>query len=186
MLTSSPVHTKTYLDSENLPPLRREWFANAGTILTVHTGSLSLCSRLAMLVAGMGCPSASAKILLDLCSVCMNGYPTLPVWDVHALSQTADGIDQSSNPLLTCRSASTVCLGRALLFLREWIQYLPAHLVLLRGCCRHAVLSLSVGCGGIVNLICRLPLLVPVGLNLACAEVGSGFWVMPTCSLYRL
>ena len=92
MLNSSPLHKDTYPDSVNLPLLRRYWLANNGTMLTVRAVSLTLCSSIAMLVAGLGCPSTSAKILVDLCFVCMNGSPTIPAWDVHAISHASEVI----------------------------------------------------------------------------------------------
>ena len=53
---------------------------------------------LAMVVAGVGCPSASAKILFGLCYVWMKGSPTIPEWDVHTVSYAA--IDPYGAPCL--------------------------------------------------------------------------------------
>ena len=101
MLNSSPSHTYIYSASANLPLIRRDWLANSGTILNVRNGSRNLCSILAILVAGVGCPSTRAKILVDLFSVWMKGYPSMPAWDVHAVSQAAEGIDPSITPCFT-------------------------------------------------------------------------------------
>ena len=152
----------------------------------MRAGYRTLCSILDMWVARVGCPSESPKILVDICSVWMNGPPTITAWDVHAVSQADDDIDPSITPLLTCCSVSIVCLGRALLFLCVWLQYLLVQLVLLCGCHRHSVLYLSVCCGGRVKLSCRLPLVAPVGLNLYCVGAGQGLWVVPTCRLDSL
>ena len=92
MFTSFPSHTDTYLAYENLTLLRRDWLANAGTILTVRAGSQTMCSSLALLVAEVGCPTVSAKKLVDLCFVWMKGSPRIPVWDVNAVSQAAEVI----------------------------------------------------------------------------------------------
>ena len=89
MLTVFPSHIDTYPTSENLPPLSRDWFSNYGPILTVRAGSCTMCYSLAMLVTGVGCSFASTKILMDLCSVWMNGFPTITAWDVHAISYAA-------------------------------------------------------------------------------------------------
>ena len=75
--------------------------ANAGIMLSVGAGSLNLHSSMTMFVAGVGCPSASAKILVDLCLVCKNRSPTIPAWDVHAISHATEGIDPSITPLLS-------------------------------------------------------------------------------------
>ena len=117
MLTSSPSYTDTYPASENLPPLQRDWLSNAGTILTVHAGSCTLCSSLDMLVDGIGCPSASAKSLLDLCSVCMKGYPTITAWYVHSVFHANEGIIPSSTPCFTCFYVSLFCVGCSHLYL---------------------------------------------------------------------
>ena len=158
MLTSSPLHTDTYPASATFPPLSKDLFSNAGTMLTVRAGSMTLCSSMDMLVSGVGCPLASTKILVDIRYVCMNGSPTIPAWYVHAVSHADEGITPSSNPLLTCCSVSSVCLWRAPFLVRGWR--------------RNAALYLSVWCGGIANCTIRLPLLEPVGLALARARTG--------------
>ena len=98
MLTLYPSHTETYPAYENLFLLRKDWFANAETILTVRASSLTLCYSLATLVAGAGCPSTSTKIFVDICSIWKNRSLTIPTRDVHAISHYADGIDP---PVLT-------------------------------------------------------------------------------------
>ena len=134
--------------------------ANNGTMLTVRAVSLTLCYIMAMLVARVGCPSTSAKILADLCFVCMNGPPTIPVWDVHTISHAADVIEPSSTPLLTCFSFRTVCLWHA-----------P---ILVCGRRRHDALYFYVCCGGRANCTRRLTHRVPVDPTLACARAGTG------------
>ena len=186
MLNLSPSNTDKYLASANLPPLSRYWFSNSGTMLTVSTGSRTLFYILDMWVSGVGWPYFSAKILVDLFSVWMNGSPTIPAWGLHAVYPAADGIDPSSTPLLTFCSVSTVCLVRDLLFLHVWLQYLLVQLVLLCGCRCHSVLSFSVCCGGRLNLARRLPLTAPLGLILYRSGSGPGFWVVPTCILHFL
>ena len=42
----------------NFPPLRRNWLSKAGTMSNVRAGSRTLCSSLAIVVAGVGWPSA--------------------------------------------------------------------------------------------------------------------------------
>ena len=144
ILTSSPSHTDTYPASENFLPLRRDWLANYSTTFTMHSGSRPLCSILAMFVAGLGCPSSSAKILLDLCSVLVKGSPTIPAWDVNSVSHSGEGIDPSSTPFWICCSVRLVCIGCSLFFL-------CACVVLLHGCRRNVVLSLSMCCWGMVK-----------------------------------
>ena len=136
MLTSSPLHTDTYPASKKLPPLRRDWLANAGTILNVRAGSCNLYSSLAMLVAGVGCPSSSAKNLVGLYSFWMKGYPSMPQWDVHTVSQADEGIYPSSTPWLTCCSVSLFCGGFSVFFL-------CASDARLCGYCQYSVLFLS-------------------------------------------
>ena len=159
--TLSPLHNDTYLASENLPPLRRDWLANAGIILTVRAGSLNLCSSLEMLVAVMRCPFSSAKTLVDLCSIWMKGSPRMPAWDVHTISQAAEGIDPSSNSCLTCCSVSLSCGGFSVFFL-------CASDARMCGYCWNFVLSLSLWCWGRVKHTWRLPFL------------ASGSWVVVT------
>ena len=65
MLTSSLSQMETYPVSANLPPLRRDWLANEGTMSTVHTGSQTFCYRLVKVVAGVGWPSARVNIFDD-------------------------------------------------------------------------------------------------------------------------
>ena len=111
------MHTDTYPAYTNLPPLKREWLANDGTILTVQAVPRTLCSSLDMLVSGVGCPSASAKILVELCSVWIKGSHSMPDWDLHAVYQSSEGIDSSSTPCLTCCYVSLACGGLSVLFL---------------------------------------------------------------------
>ena len=144
----------------------RYWLDNAGTILTVRAGSCTLCSSLDMLVAGVSCPSTSAKILLDICSVWMKGPPNIPEWEVHALSHAAEGIFPSSTPCLTCCSVSLVLGGCS--------YFSPcAGEVRLCGCRHHFVLSLSWWCWGRAKRTLRLTLW------------DSGGWVMVTWKLQR-
>ena len=123
MLTSSPFHTDTYPASANLPPLIRDLLANSGTMFTVRTGSLTLCSSIAMVVAGLGCTSTSAKILVYIRFVCMNCSPTITVWDVHTVYHAAEGISPSSTPSLEFCSVSSVCLWYVLCFVHGWRRY---------------------------------------------------------------
>ena len=144
MFTSSPLHTDTYPESANLPPLRRDWLANYVTILTVRAVSHTLCSSLDMLVDWVGCPYASEKILVDFCSVWMKGYPIIPAWDVHAVSQDSESIDPSITPCLTCCSVSLSCGRFSVLFL-------CTSYVRLCGCCRHFFLYWYRWCWGRVK-----------------------------------
>ena len=134
MFTSSPPHTDTYPATAIFPVLRRDWLANAGTILTVHAGSRTLCSIFDILVAGVGCPSASEKILMGLCYVWMKGSHSMLAWYVHDVSQAVEGIYPSNTPCLTCCSISVACGGFSLFFLCVIDVYLC-------GCCHHFVLS---------------------------------------------
>ena len=88
----------TYPASENLPPLRRELSARAWTILTVRDGSRTLWYSLATFEPAAGCPSDSANIFLEGSSVCMNGSPIIPAFDVHAVSHAAEGMVPLSTP----------------------------------------------------------------------------------------
>ena len=94
-----------------MTPLKRDWLSNTGTILTVRYSSWTLCSSLAMLVSGVGCPSTSAKIMVELCYVCMKGSTSMLVWDVHAVSQAAEGLDPPSTPYFTFYSVRIVSDG---------------------------------------------------------------------------
>ena len=151
------VLSHAYLVFANLPPLRRDWLSNSSTIFTVCASYLNLCSRLDMLVAGVGFPSASAKILSDLCSVCMMGSPTIPVWEVHAVSHDVECIVPYSTSCLTCCSVSLVCGGCSYLSLY-------ASEVRMCGCCCHFVMSLYWWCWRRVKRTLRLPLLASGGL----------------------
>ena len=71
--------------SENLNPLRRELFTRAGIMLTVHAGSRTLWWSLAKLDPAAEFPSSSGNNFFDCSYVWMNGYPILPVFDVHAV-----------------------------------------------------------------------------------------------------
>ena len=144
MFTSSLSHTDTNTASANLPLLRRDWLANAGTMLTVRAGYLTMCSSLAMLVSGVGCPSASANVLVDLCSIWMKGSHRIPSWDLHDVSQSTERIYTSSTPCLTCCSVSLYCWRFSVFFLCE-ID------VRLYGCYCHFVLSWSRLCWGRVK-----------------------------------
>ena len=142
--------------------------------MNVRAGSRTLCYSLAMLVAGLGCPSASSKILLDLYYVCMNGTSIIPEWDVHTIYYADDGIDPSSTPFLTCCSVIIVFLGCSLLLLHAWLQCTLSQMVMLRGCRQNCVLSFSLCCWGRVYLTWRLTLL------------SEGLWAGPTCRLHIL
>ena len=113
MLTSLPSQMETYPASANFPPLRRDWLASAGIMLTVWAGSRTLCSSLAMVVAGVGWPLASANILVNFCPVEMKGSPIMPPWEVQAASHAADGMEPLSIPILVCALVSLVSGGRA-------------------------------------------------------------------------
>ena len=82
-----------YPVSANWPPLRRDWCASAGTIWTVRAASRRLCLRRAMVVAGVGWLWARAKTLLDWSAVGMKVPPNFPVFEVHAVSHAAEGMD---------------------------------------------------------------------------------------------
>ena len=130
-------------------------------MLTVHAGYMTLCSSIAILVAGVGYPSASSKILVDISFVCMNWSPTIHVWDLHAVSHSNKIIDHSSTPCLILCYISRVCLWCA-----------PLHLV--HGWLRQSALSLSMWWGGRENCTLRLPLLASVGLILDSEWAGIG------------
>ena len=63
---------------------------------------MNLCSSIAMVVAGVGCPYSSTKILVEIWFVLMNRYPTIPVWYVHVVYPAAEGIDPASTPCFVC------------------------------------------------------------------------------------
>ena len=72
-----------------------------------HTGWWSF----ATLDPGVLCPVATVNILVDGWSVGMNGSPSSPALEVHAVSYTAEGMDPSRTPFLSCHSVS--CKGGA-------------------------------------------------------------------------
>ena len=96
----------TYPATENLPPLRGELSTRSGTMSTTRAGSCTLWESLETLEQATGCPSASENIFLEGSSVCMNGSPILPAFDVHAVSHDAEGIVPLSNPSFGCSSVS--------------------------------------------------------------------------------
>ena len=102
ILTSSPSNTDTYADFAKFPLLSRYWLDSTGTIFTMRSGSCTLCSSLAMLVAGVGCPSSSKNILFDIFSVWMKRSPTILMLDVNAVSHDSECIDPYSTLSLTC------------------------------------------------------------------------------------
>ena len=142
-------------------------------MLTVCASSIILCSCIDMVVSGVGCPSASMKILVNICSVCLNGSPTIHEWDVHDVSHDGEGIEPSSTPCLICCSVNSVSL-----------RFLP--LILVRWRRRHVALSLSMWLWERKNCTLRLPLIYSVDLDLACAWDGPGVWFGPTYGLHSL
>ena len=97
--------------------------------------------------------------MLELCSVWMKFYPTIPVWDVHAVSHADEGIEPYSTPCLTYYYVSLVCWGCSLFFL-------SACVVLMHMCCCYFLLSLFVCLGGRVKITQFYPFWIQ----------GSGLW----------
>ena len=88
--------------SENLPPLRRELSARAGTMSTVRAGLHIFWWSLATFDPDVRFPSVSVNTFLDGSSVWMNGSPIFPALYVHYVYKAADGMVQSSTPLFSC------------------------------------------------------------------------------------
>ena len=106
MLTLSLSQIEMYLALANSTPLKRDWLAKVGTMLTVCAGSWTVCSSLATVVAGAGWPSARANIFDDFCPVQMKGLPIMLAWEVQAVSHAVDGIEMLRTPNLVCASVS--------------------------------------------------------------------------------
>ena len=98
MFTSFPSQMDRYPAPEKFPLLRRELSARAGTMSNMRAGSRTLWYSLATFEPAAGCPSASANIVLEGSSVCMNGSPIIPAFDVHAVSHAAEGMVPLSTP----------------------------------------------------------------------------------------
>ena len=111
ILTSLTSQMETYPALANFPPLRRDWLAKAGTMLTVRAGSRALCSRLATVVVGVRWPLARTNIFDDFCPIGMKGLPIISVWEVQAVSHAADGMEPLSTPTLVCASVSMAAWG---------------------------------------------------------------------------
>ena len=78
---------------------------------TVRAGSCTGWCSFAPLDHGVLCPVATVNILVDGWSVGMNGSPSSPVLEVHAVSYAAEGMEPSRTPFLSCPSMS--CKGGA-------------------------------------------------------------------------
>ena len=101
----------TYPALANLPPLNRDWLAKAGTMSNVRAGSGTLCSSLAIAVAGVGWKSKRVNIFDEFCPVSMNGSPIMPLWEVQAVSHAAEGVEPLRTPTLVCSSVSVAVWG---------------------------------------------------------------------------
>ena len=85
-LTSLPSQTEMYPASENFAPLRSYWPARAGTMSKVHAASRTEWCNFAMFEPGVWRPSATENTLVGCRVVWINGLPTIPSLEVHAVS----------------------------------------------------------------------------------------------------
>ena len=78
---------------------------------TVRAGSRTGWCSFATLDPGVLCPVATVKIFLYGWSVGMNGYPSSPACEVHAVSYAAEEMEPSRTPFFSCPSER--CKGGA-------------------------------------------------------------------------
>ena len=78
---------------------------------TERAGSRTAWVSFAVVLAGAGRPSARANTLVDGWPVWMNGSQARPAWEVHAVSQAAEGIEPSRTPRLRARSTDAEVAG---------------------------------------------------------------------------
>ena len=101
-------------------------------------------------VAEVACPLARANTLVENWLVGMKGSSSLPTWEVHAVSQAAEGMEPLRTPRFICCSVRAKC----------WVQATLLHSASLdvgerlRELCRHALLLLSTWSRGKVNDSC--------------------------------
>ena len=111
MLTSASLQINTYPALANFSPLSRDWLARPGTISTVWAGSRTRWCSFATLDPGVLCTVATVNIFVDGWYVGMNGSPSSPAWEVHAVSYDAEGMEPSRTPFFSCPSVR--CKGGA-------------------------------------------------------------------------
>ena len=102
MLTSSSSQINTYPALANLSPLSRDWSAIPGTMSTVRAGSRTGWCSFETLDPGVLFPVATVNIFVYGWSVGMNGSPSSPAWEVHAVSYAAEGMEPSMTPFCSC------------------------------------------------------------------------------------
>ena len=111
---------------------------------TKRAGSRTAWASLAMVLAGAGRPSVRAKTLVEGWPVWIKGSHARPSFDVHAVSQAAEGIEPSRTPRLrvawadNAGSLGVVAAGRAV----------PTDLMRRRGLRHQFLLHLSMWSGG--------------------------------------
>ena len=86
---------------------------------TVRAGSRTGWCSFATLDPGVLCPVATVNILVDGWSVGMNGSPSSPALEVHAVSYAAEGMEPSRIPFLifpyvSCKGGAAVVAAQAL------------------------------------------------------------------------
>ena len=78
---------------------------------TVRAASRTRWCSFATLDPGVLCPVATVNIFVDGWSVGMNGSLSSTVWEVHAVSYAAEGMEPSRTPFFSCPSVR--CKGGA-------------------------------------------------------------------------
>jgi hypothetical protein len=117
IFTSSLSQTVIYPAAENLVVLRGEMDLMDGKMWTTFAGCQTLCASTLTLVAAVGVPLSSWKILLDVRPVGMKRAVVVPMLKVAALSVTIDGMEPSRTPcLMNCLRTAVfftllTCLG---------------------------------------------------------------------------
>ena len=140
----------------------------------VCAGSRTAWYSLATVVAEVACLSARANTLVESWLVGMKGSSGLPAWEVHDVSQAAEGMEPSSTHCFNCCLVRAMCWAPVAELQFDWLLALLqtaraklAVLERLRGLCHHALLLLSTwsrgkvkvsclfGCRGLVNSVDR-------------------------------
>ena len=80
---------------------------------TVRASSRTGWCSFATLDSGVLCPVATVNMFVEGWSVGMNGLPSSPAWEVHAVSCAAEGIEPSRTPFFSCSSVR--CKGGAVI-----------------------------------------------------------------------
>ena len=85
-LTSPSLQTEMYPASANFSLLWSDWPARAGTMSTVRAGLRTGWCNFAMFDPGVRRPSATEKTFVNCQVIWINGSPTMPELELHAVS----------------------------------------------------------------------------------------------------